>query len=473
MQLFFIVLVLTFFACNEAHTFDYVRKYLADHQESYEPTLGRNDPFWLKNSNTIGLGYNPVYGSPACYTGQCQGDGFRRSVFKLNYTQPASGSCSSRLIPNFVELHCIPSADLQSSTEIISTMNQLSESTSKGISFGADVKYKMFSAGYSQSRETRFMTDQMTKQDTTATFTRGQVTWGKLSMFEPMMELSDTFRYVIEEMPCCDNSNVETDEYIEEFLIDYFGLTFVTELILGGIAQETLFVENQKIREMQSKGEAVSHSASVGFILSFNVKTTSAQEKAQHNELMKSVKNTRSTKLGGDPSAQTMNAWIKSVPDNPVIMSHTVKGSSDIIFGATYQLLNVISNKALDIEGAKTQDATNVQIYSDHGGIGQRWIIRKNRDGTVTLVNPNSGKALDVSRCGTSTGGIVQIYSDDGINEQKWRVKSVGDEVYTFINVCHGLALDVTNSGTKDETNVQAAQENGTAAQKWRLVRLS
>jgi len=327
MKLLFIVLALAFLAYTKARKFDHVRKYLADHDESFTPTLSRNSPVWIKNSNTIGLGYNPLHGSPVCYTGLCQGDGFRHSVFKLNYAQPATGSCTSKLIPDFVELHCVPSADLQTSTEIISTSKQLSESTSKGISFGTDVKYNMLSAGYSQSRETRFMIDHMMKQDTTTMFTRGQVTWGKLSMFEPLMKLTDTFNYIIEEMPCCNESSLETDEYIQEFLINYFGLTFVTELILGGIAQDTMFVSNEDIRVMQSNGQDVSHSASLGFILTFNVKTMSSEENTQLKQFMNSVKTRRSTKLGGDPSAQTMNDWIKSVPENPVIMNYAVKGN--------------------------------------------------------------------------------------------------------------------------------------------------
>lgn len=327
MKLLFIVLALTFLPGTEARKFDHVRKYLAEHDKSTKPKLTRNSPVWLKNSNTIGLGYNPLYGSPVCYIGECQGDGFRRSVFKLNYVQPAIGSCTSKTIPDFVELHCIPSTNLQTSTETISTLKQLTESTSKGISFGVDVKYNMFSAGYSHSRETRSMIDQLIKQDTTAMFTRSQVTFGKLSMFESLMQLSDTFNYVIQEMPCCDDDSLEIDEYIHEFLIDSFGLTFVTELILGGIAQETMFIGNKEMREMQSKGEDVSHSASVGFYLTFNIKTTSSYNKAQHDQFMTSVKTTRSTKLGGDLSAQTMDDWIQSVPENPVIMKYAVKGN--------------------------------------------------------------------------------------------------------------------------------------------------
>jgi hypothetical protein len=226
-----------------------------------------------------------------------------------------------------VELQCLPSADLQASTEIISTLQELSESTSKGVSFGVDVKYEMFSAGYSQSRETRFMTDQIVKEDTTLIFTHAEATFGKLSMFEPLLKLADTFQYVIQEMPCCDDSSLETDEYIREFFIDYFGLTFVKELILGGIAQETISIGNREILKMQSEGKSVSHSASIGFFLTFNINTTSSYDTAQQDKFMNSVKTRHSTKLGGDPSTQTIENWIKSVPENPVVVKYAVQGN--------------------------------------------------------------------------------------------------------------------------------------------------
>jgi hypothetical protein len=141
------------------------------------------------------------------------------------------------------------------------------------------------------------------------------------------MELADTFRYVIEQMPCCNEYNSEIDDYIKEFVIDYFGLTYVTELILGGIAQETMFIGNKEVEELRMKGEEVIRAASIGFHLNFNIRPTPPYNDIQQNQFMQTVQSRRSTKLGGDPSAQTMDDWIKSVPTNPVIMNYGVKGN--------------------------------------------------------------------------------------------------------------------------------------------------
>ena len=51
-------------------------------------------------------------------------------------------------------------------------------------------------------------------------------------MFQPKLELSDSFRYVIENMPTGTYNNV-IDEYIRTWILEYFGYTYTTEILLG------------------------------------------------------------------------------------------------------------------------------------------------------------------------------------------------------------------------------------------------
>ena len=350
MKLFFITVALILLICSEAHKFDYIRKFLAEHEKSSQPRYKRAALDWLQNSNTIGLGYNPLYGSPVCYTGACHADGFKHSVVTLNYVDSAVGSCSSKLIPDFVELQCVSSIDLQTSTDTISTVKQLSDSTSQGVSFGPEIKYEMFSAAYSYSKQTRFVIDQIMKQDTTVMFTRGQITFGKLRMFERLVQLSDAFNFIIQEMPCCNEDSLEIDEYIQEFIVDYFGLTFVTEILLGGIAQETLTVDNKDIENIQSKGGDVKHSANVGFLLTLNAAPTSSNNLSEQDKFMSVVKTKRSTKLGGDPTISTIDDWIKSVTQNPVVLSYSVKDITSLVDRIHFPNDTHINNKSKLIE---------------------------------------------------------------------------------------------------------------------------
>ncbi|CAF0899456.1 unnamed protein product, partial [Didymodactylos carnosus] len=300
---------------------------------------------WLPNSNKIGIGYNPLYGSPVCYTGICHSEGFRRSIFDLTFKQPTEGTCTNKLIPENVELDCVPSSDIVATTESVGTLSELSKSTSDGISFGVDFQYGAFSAGYGHSKETTFMIDNIIKKDTTAMHTIAKVTYAKLSMFEPFMELSDTFRYVIDEMPCCDYDDA-IEKYLHEFVIDYFGFTFITEIVLGGIAQEILFIDNAERRQMEQNGHSVSNSASIGFFITMKMETSASQNQTQTDEFKKSIKTSRSTKLGGDPSLQSIYDWKKSVPSSPIVMHLTVGNIVNLLSENRFPNDSLIHNKS-------------------------------------------------------------------------------------------------------------------------------
>ncbi len=146
-------------------------------------------------------------------------------------------------------------------------------------------------------------------------------------------------------------------------------------------------------------------------------------------------------------------------------------GTFDIFYDDPYQLVHDVSDKVLDIYEQNTHDGANVQIWTNHRGQNQLWIIHPNKGGTIKLINPKSGKALDVGGDHTSDGSNVQIHTDNGSNTQRWHLKQVGDGVYKLIHSSSGKALDVTGDATVDGTNVQIWSENNGNAQRWRLVR--
>ena len=122
----------------------------------------------LQNSNKIGLGYNLVTGSPVCYTGSCQMEGFMHPIFKLNYTSAISGSCTSKLIPDHVHLDCLPSTSLDVYSETITTIEQLTKSITDRITISVEASYIVVAFSYSFSKETRYMIDNIVKRDSTS-----------------------------------------------------------------------------------------------------------------------------------------------------------------------------------------------------------------------------------------------------------------------------------------------------------------
>ncbi|MGF7036361.1 hypothetical protein J2T17_007424 [Paenibacillus mucilaginosus] len=143
--------------------------------------------------------------------------------------------------------------------------------------------------------------------------------------------------------------------------------------------------------------------------------------------------------------------------------------SSDIVSGGVYQLTNIGSEMALDVEGGSTVEGTNTQIWNANGTPAQTWRVISNSDGTYKLINTGSGQVLDAEGGGTTDGTKVQIWRDNETVAQKWRIVANGDGTFKLINVGSGKVLDVEGGGTVSGTKVQLWTDNGTAAQKWLL----
>ncbi|CAF3394306.1 unnamed protein product [Rotaria sp. Silwood1] len=146
---------------------------------------------------------------------------------------------------------------------------------------------------------------------------------------------------------------------------------------------------------------------------------------------------------------------------------------ADIVPDGVYKLININSNKALDVAHSGTANGTNVQIYTDNNTSAQQWHIQNTGNGSYKLINVICGKVLDVDHSKTLNGTNVQIWEDNGTAAQRWHLQAIGDKnIYKLVNVTCGKALDVNHSGTTDCTNVQIWTDNNTTAQKWRLLKL-
>lgn len=66
------------------------------------------------------------------------------------------------------------------------------------------------------------------------------------------MELSDEFQYVINNLPCCEY-NAAIEQYIYQYIFNYFDFTYLSEILLGGIAQETLLMTNASYQSINTK----------------------------------------------------------------------------------------------------------------------------------------------------------------------------------------------------------------------------
>lgn len=76
----------------------------------------------------------------------------------------------------------------------------------------------------------------------------------------------------------------------------------------------------------------------------------------------------------------------------------------------------------LDISGKKTDDGTNVEIYTYKGGDNQQFKFVKNDDGTYTILSKITGdaSAVEVNGKSTESGANIQQWAANGGDNQKW-----------------------------------------------------
>lgn len=88
--------------------------------------------------------------------------------------------------------------------------------------------------------------------------------------------------------------------------------------------------------------------------------------------------------------------------------------------------INVDTNKALDVYGGKAESFTNVWQYAYNNTYAQKWIARKNSDGSLTFVSAlDKDYVLDIYGGRIQNEGNIHIYRDNGTNAQKFKLTRV------------------------------------------------
>ena len=127
----------------------------------------------------------------------------------------------------------------------------------------------------------------------------------------------------------------------------------------------------------------------------------------------------------------------------------------------------------LDVDGGKTADGTNIQIYKGNDSNAQKFGVQPTGDGWFKIYNSSSEKCLDVKNGSGKSGTNVQLFSYNGTDAQKWRFYPSGESNYYLIKNKLGFYLDVDGGKKQNGVNVQIYKKNSSNAQKWQLKETS
>lgn len=159
-----------------------------------------------------------------------------------------------------------------------------------------------------------------------------------------------------------------------------------------------------------------------------------------------------------------VNGWQNVQFDN-----FSVTSGSTATTGTYYNIVNVNSGMALDINGGSTSAGAVVVQNSLSGATSQQWQLTTVGGGYFTLVNHNSGLVLDVPGGSTTQGTQLDQVAANGSANQQWQLVGASGGAYTIVNRNSGLLVDLSHSSTTSNSIVQWAASGGTS-QQWKLL---
>ena len=139
-------------------------------------------------------------------------------------------------------------------------------------------------------------------------------------------------------------------------------------------------------------------------------------------------------------------------------------------------LLDLTQN--FDVAGGGKTNGTNLQLNQNNGTRAQEWLIKETGDGYYYLMSNCNGLYLDIDTARMQNGTNIQLWKGLQNPAQKFKLekfyeseKTLEDGIYTIhSSINNNFVLDAARGIAQNGTNIQLFQSNGTKAQKWKIT---
>lgn len=137
--------------------------------------------------------------------------------------------------------------------------------------------------------------------------------------------------------------------------------------------------------------------------------------------------------------AFTNNKYGISVQDSSIgesanVILHTYTGLNSQKWNITYsgngyyKIVNLNSNKSLDVAGGVPASETNLQQYTQNDSDAQKWLIKKNNDNSYSIMAYKfSNLFVDITGGVIADGTNMEIYTGNNSSAQKFTIENIGD----------------------------------------------
>ena len=151
-------------------------------------------------------------------------------------------------------------------------------------------------------------------------------------------------------------------------------------------------------------------------------------------------------------------------------------------------LLNVGSNKAIDVYEGKAKNYQNISQYTSNNTYAQKWIVTNEGNGFKIMSAINTNYVLDLSEGKVQNTSNIQVYKSNYTAAQRWyfnkyeTLRQKLDNMAKQYNAAikktayvissyeiPNYAIDVSNGSKENKAIVWIYQSNNTTAQKWKV----
>ncbi len=149
----------------------------------------------------------------------------------------------------------------------------------------------------------------------------------------------------------------------------------------------------------------------------------------------------------------------------------TSSGGSSIADGHVYSFISKLSNKAIEIYNAGTDNGSLITQFDYYGTNHQKWIATQNSDGTYSFASSNStGRSLDVPACNFTNGVQLNIWDTYGNDCQKFNMEDMGNGYYRIHTTDDSKCIDVYGASTDNSAAIALWDCHSGDNQQWALI---
>lgn len=131
-----------------------------------------------------------------------------------------------------------------------------------------------------------------------------------------------------------------------------------------------------------------------------------------------------------------------------------------------YKIINFGSSLAMDVQGNRRDNGTNVLQYYYRGNANQKWYFVK--EGNCYIIkNASTGKALTVQDSATWDGANVFQWDYYGDDSQKWEIYAAANNTYKIINHKSGKCLNIAYGSNNANANVEQYKDVSGNYERW------